>query len=265
VGEGRDEQSDQSKGADDGRRGLPLALELLWDRRPPGRRGPKPALSIEAIVDAAVRLADAQGLEAVSMARVAEELGFTTMSLYRYLSSKDDLLQLMWNASAKDAELLVLEGADWREKLRSWALAQRGMMRLHPWITQMPWAAPPLGPNSLTFVEKGLEALDGTGLSGSDGLQIIGLVASYTLSESRMSHDAARAATAATPDDGPPPGLDFEAILRQVVDEQNFPRLYRIAWSTGPDANGPDAEEQAYLFGLDRILDGVQALIGQTG
>ncbi len=81
-----------------------------------------------------------------------------------------------------------------------------------------------------------------------------------------MSHDAARAATAAViADGGPAPGLDFEAILRQVVDEQNYPRLYRIAWSTGAEANGPDAEEQAYLFGLDRILDGVQALIDRTG
>jgi AcrR family transcriptional regulator len=262
---GRDERDDHSNAAGDGEPGLPLALELLWDRRPPGRRGPKPALSIEAIVDAAVRLADAHGLEAVSMARVADELGFTTMSLYRYLSSKDDLLQLMWNASAKDAEHLVLEGRDWRERLRAWALAQRAMVRLHPWITQMPWAAPPLGPNSLAFVERGLEALDGTGLSGSDGLQIIGLVASYTLSESRMSHDAARAAAAVTADDGPPPGLDFEAILRQVVDERSYPRLYRIAWSSGSDTNGPDAEEEGYLFGLDRILDGVQALIDRTG
>ena len=68
-------------------------------------------LSIDAIVAAAVRLADAEGLEAVSMARVAKELGFTTMSLYRYVTNKDELLQLMWNASAQGAEDLVLEGA----------------------------------------------------------------------------------------------------------------------------------------------------------
>src|SRR5580658_3820692 len=98
---------------------LPPGLDLLWGRRERGRRGPKPGLSVDGIVDAAVRIADAEGLEAVSMARVAKELGFTTMSLYRYVASKDELLQLMWNASAQGAETLELEGTGWRERLRS--------------------------------------------------------------------------------------------------------------------------------------------------
>ena len=67
---------------------------------------------MDGIVGAAVRIADAEGLEAVSMARVAKELGFTTMSLYRYVTSKDELLQLMWNASAQGAESLELEGTE---------------------------------------------------------------------------------------------------------------------------------------------------------
>src|SRR5580700_10469591 len=170
--------------------GLPPGLDLLWGRRAPGRRGPKPGLSVDGIVGAAVRVADVEGLEAVSMARVAKELGFTTMSLYRYVTSKDELLQLMWNASAQGAESLVLEGDDWRSRLRSWAVVQREMMDRHPWITQMPMAAPPLAPNSLAFVERGLEAMDGTGLADGDKLRIIGLLSSYTLQEARMAHDA---------------------------------------------------------------------------
>src|SRR5580698_10524619 len=173
---------------------LPPGLDLLWGRREPGRRGPKPGLSVDAIVAAAVALADAEGLEAVSMARVANELGFTTMSLYRYVKSKDELLQLMWNASAHGAEGLELEGDGWRERLRSWAMVQRAMLELHRGITQIPMAAPPLAPNSLTFVEKGLEAFDDTKLDDADKLRIIGVISSYTLSEARMAHDAARAA-----------------------------------------------------------------------
>src|SRR6202453_3960090 len=138
---------------------LPPGLDLLWGRRAPGRRGPKPGLSVDGIVDAAVRIADAEGLEAVSMARVAKELGFTTMSLYRYVASKDELLQLMWNASAQGAETLELEGSDWRSRLQSWAEMQREGIDRHPWITQMPMAAPPLAPNSLSFVERGLETM----------------------------------------------------------------------------------------------------------
>ena len=116
---------------------LPPGLDLLWGRRGRGQRGPKPGLSVEAIVAAAIRIADAEGLEAVSMAHVADQLGFTTMSLYRHVSSKEELLQLMWNASAQGAGDLVLAGDDWRARLRTWATIQREMIDRHPWITQI--------------------------------------------------------------------------------------------------------------------------------
>ena len=245
---------------------LPPGLDLLWGRRQRGRRGPRPGLSVDSIVRAAVALADAQGLEAVSMARVAQELGFTTMSLYRYVTSKDELLQLMWNASAQGAEELVLEGDGWRPRLRMWAVIQRAMIDRHPWITQMPMAAPPLAPNSLTFAERGLETLDGTGLADSDKLRVIGLLSSYTLSEARMAHDAARAAAeAGAAGTQSVSGWTFEALLRELVDKRTYPRLYRIAWAgeIGSNPSGFDEQEE-FLFGVDRILDGVQALIEQT-
>jgi AcrR family transcriptional regulator len=232
---------------------LPPGLDLLWGRRKQGQRGPKPGLSIDAIVEAAVSVGDAEGLDAVSMARVAKELGFTTMSLYRYVVNKDELLQLMWNASAQGAEGLVVEGADWREKLRMWATVQREMMDRHPWITQMPMAAPPLAPNSLTFVERGLETLDETGLAPADKLRV---------SEARMAHDAARAAQMASKASNSSPPMSFEGILREVLDEATFPRLFQIAWAAdiGDDPSGFD-ERQEFFYGLDRILDGVQVLI----
>ena len=256
---------------------LPPGLDLLWGRRGRGQRGPKPGLSVDAIVAAAIRLADAEGLEAVSMARVAEQLGFTTMSLYRHVTSKDELLQLMWNASAQGAEELVLAGEDWRARLRMWAVVQREMIDRHPWITQMPMAAPPMAPNSLAFVERGLEAMDETGLADVDKLRVIGLISSYTLSEARMAHDAARAARAAEADGadrasgaegsgvaaaGAVPAWTFEALLREFADERTYPRLHRLAWSAriGDDPSGFEEQEE-FRFGLDRILDGVEALI----
>jgi AcrR family transcriptional regulator len=242
---------------------LPPGLDLLWGRRERGKRGPKPGLSIEAIVARAIEIADADGLGAVSMARVAKELGFTTMSLYRYVASKDELLQLMWNASAQGAEAFEQEGDDWRERLRHWALVQREMLDRHTWITEMPMATPPLAPNSLTFVERGLEALDDTGLADLDKLRAIGLISSYTLSESRMAHEAARAA-AATPKDAP--RWTFESLLGELVDADAYPRLTRIASGGGaadpgtdPGADSTEAEE--FRFGLETILDGVASLI----
>lgn len=263
---------------------LPPGLDALWGRRGTGSRGPRRGLSIDDVVAAAIRLADSDGLEGVSMARVAEELGFTTMSLYRYVASKDELLQLMWNASGQGAEDLELKGDNWRSRLRYWAIVQREMIDRHPWITQMPMAQPPLAPNSLRFVELGLEALDDTGLADGDKIRIIGLLSSYTLSEARMAYDAARAvaeaqaaaaearaaAAEAQPADAPvPDGLQvpqwsFEALLRELVDEHAYPRLHRLAWS-GPIDSQPDADERdEFLFGVDRILDGTQALIDQT-
>ena len=263
-----------SESAGGGKARLPPGLDLLWGRRGPGKRGPRPGLSADAIVDAAIRLADAEGLEAVSMARVAAELGFTTMSLYRHVTSKEELLQLMWNASTLTSDEVVLEGDSWRPRLRQWAEVQRDVIDRHPWITQMPMAAPPLSPNSLAFVERGLETLDGTGLADGDKLRIIGLLSSYTLSEARMAHDALRAAKEqaardqATAGSGgePAPPWTFEALLRELVDERTYPRLHRIAW-TAPaesDVYGPPSEHEQFMFGIDCILDGVQALIDRA-
>ena len=271
-------------------RPLPPGLDLLWGRRARGKRGPRPGLSADSIVDAAVQIADAEGLDAVSMARVAAKLGFTTMSLYRYVANKDELLQLMWNASATGAETLVIEGDGWRARLRTWAIIQRDMLDLHPWVTHMPMAAPPLAPNSLHFVERGLETMDETGLPDSDKLRIIGLLSSYTLSEARMADDAKRAALAAAGteaaetegagteragtelagtepaepagDTGAEPPPDYGWLLRELVDERTYPRLYRLAWDPAPD--GQLTEREEFLFGIDLILDGAQALIDRA-
>jgi AcrR family transcriptional regulator len=261
-------------------RPLPSGLDLLWGRRERGRRGPRPGLSADAIVAAAVRLGDAEGLEAVSMARVAAELGVTTMALYRYVANKEELLQLMFDASALGAELLVIEGDDWRSRLRNWAIIQRDLLDRHAWLTQMPMAAPPASPNSLHFVERGLQTMDETGLADDDKLRIIGLLTSYTLSEARMAADARRAARPAAAaaaeraaerdeagTDGangaPEPPASFEALLRELVDEPTYPRLYRLAWAQEPDSSPSEREE--FLFGIDLILDGAQALIDRAG
>jgi hypothetical protein len=127
------------------------------------------------------------------------------------------------------------------------------MLDRHAWITEMPMATPPLAPNSLTFVERGLEALDDTGLADADKLRVIGLISSYTLSESRMAHEAARAAA---------PDWTFEGLLRELVDEEGYPRLHRLAGAAdAPGKSSPDDEHQEFLFGLETILDGVATLI----
>jgi hypothetical protein len=151
----------------------------------------------------------------------------------------------------------------------------------------MPMAAPPAAPNSLHFVERGLQTMDGTGLADEDKLRVIGLLSSYTLSEARMAADAMRAvraamaaqaeqaeragqagqateAGAADPGEGAAGMPDsYEGLLRELVDERTYPRLYRLAWAPEPDV--PVSEREQFLFGIDLILDGVQALIDRAG
>lgn len=207
------------------------------------------------------------------MARVAKLLGFTTMSLYRYVTSKDELLQLMWNASAQGTEQLVLQGRDWRSRLRHWAVVQREMMDRHPWVTQMPLAAPPVAPNSLAFVERGLEAMDGTGLADQDKLRVIGLLSVYSLSDARMAYDAARAAaqaataqaTAQGTGPEPAPLWSYDELLRELADEEHYPRLHRIAWSAdAADTSSAQQQWTEFLKAVELILDGVQALIDRV-
>lgn len=226
-------------------------------------------LTREAIVEAALQLADSEGLDAVSLRRVGSMLGVTAMALYRYVASKEELLQLMWNASARGAETLVIEGDGWRERLRAWAVIQRDMIDAHPWITQMPMAAPPVAPNSLAFVEVGLATMDGTSLSDADKLRCIGLLSSYTLSEARMFNDAVRAAkeqrAAAADGDGAPTVWSYDALVRELADEATYPRLHRIAWTPPDGEAGPPDEREEFLFGIDRILDGIQAYMDRAG
>ncbi|MDN5851504.1 MAG: TetR/AcrR family transcriptional regulator [Actinomycetia bacterium] len=232
---------------------LPPGLDLLWGKRERGRKGPKPGLTLDAIVEQAIAIADAEGLAAVSMARVAKDLGFTTMSLYRYVDNKDELLQLMWNASASGAPTIA--GGDWRELLRSWAIEQRAMLEQRRWVLEMPIVTPPAGPNSLAWIEQAMAALDETGLSEGERLGVIGVLSSYTMGEARMSYDSSAAAERGERT------YDYAVILREVADDQTYPRVHRAAWSGEIDDPDGAGEEESFLYGLEVLLDGIAARV----
>lgn len=235
---------------------LPPGLDLLWGRRERGRKGPKPGLTLDAIVEQAIAIADAEGLAAVSMARVAKELGFTTMSLYRYVDNKDELLQLMWNASASGAPELAAD--DWRTFLREWALAQRAMLERRRWVLEMPIVTPPAGPNSLAWIEQAVAALQGTGLSPGECVGIVGVVSSYTMGEARMAYDATNAAERGEPT------YDYAAVLRAVADEVTYPHVHNAAWSGELDDPPDAAADESFRYGLEMILDGVATRIAEA-
>lgn len=241
---------------------LPSALEILWGRRSTGRRGPRAELDVEQIVSTAVGIANAEGLQAVSMARVAQTLGFTTMSLYRHLANKDELLQLMWNASALSAADPKIEGADWRERLMSWALIQRRVIEDNSWIVQLPMATPPMSPSSLAWVELGLEALNDLDVPNHAKIRVIGLISQHALIDARMALDERRGREQAAKS-----GVetDFGVLVRELADPQTYPHLTRVVNEEPPSRVEPEDPLAEYVFDIGIIMDGLAALAPAEG
>jgi AcrR family transcriptional regulator len=235
---------------------LPRGVALAWGVAANPQRGPKRELSIERIVDAAVEIADAGGLGAVSMASVSASLGFTTMSLYRYVSAKDDLVLLMGEAGFGVPPETVREADGWREGLKTWSHEQVAMYERHPWLLDIPISGTPMTPNSLAWLDAGLEVLDGQPLDSEEKLSIALAVMAQTRwrgTIERGYREAAEAAGVA------PDAIDQGAasMLGQLITAEEFPSL-RVLLDDGAFAPGPD---DPFAFGLDRVLDGIERYI----
>jgi AcrR family transcriptional regulator len=236
---------------------LPKNLVVLYEPRDTHRRGPKPALSLDGVIAAAVEIADAEGLAGVSMAKVAERLGFTTMSLYRYVKSKDDLLLLMAD-TANQEQAPVATPESWRTGLETWAKGIFGIYRAHPWLLQVPVSGPPAGPAQLVWMDAGLQNLASLELHEGFKLQIIQLLHGYARGEAQLSTDLSGL------DPATGTSASYGAILRAVVDPETHPALSRLMASgilDGPTAYDEDVD---FGFGLGTILDGVEQLVGSA-
>src|SRR3954469_10787125 len=200
--------------------GLTPGIAAAWGVKSPATKGPKPGLSLARIVAAGVRVADAEGLDAVSMNRVAKELGASSMSLYRYVDSKDELLALMIDAALGEVPALPPEG-DWRARLERWAWATVRAMRAHPWATQAPVAGPPLAPHAVAWFEDALAALAGTGLTEAEKPSVVLMLSGY------VSHHVTVTAQVAESflGDGDAAMRGYADTLRALADPERFPAL----------------------------------------
>ncbi|WP_370947648.1 TetR/AcrR family transcriptional regulator [Amycolatopsis sp. cg5] len=234
----------------------PTGIDMLWGRTDTPR--PKQRLSVSHIVRTAAALADADGLEAVSMAKIAERLGFTAMSLYRHIKSKDDLLLLMLDWVAAVPPELDDRHEDWRTGLTFWCRAQWELLCAHPWIVHIPITGPPVTPNHVTWTDRALGMLGETRLSERDKVDIVLLLASYLHTTARFT--AERGTT------DPAARVPYGTLLDGLVEADRFPSL-RAAVDAGAFdhvSNQDEADREfGYSFGLSRILDGVEALIAQ--
>ncbi|MFC8915812.1 TetR/AcrR family transcriptional regulator [Streptomyces sp. NPDC057116] len=241
--------------------GLPASIEAAWGLRERPAKGPKPGLSLERIVDAAAGLAATEGLAAVSMGRIAKELGVSTMSLYRYVGAKDELYVLMVDRSLGAPPPLPAPGTHWREALATWAWEQRAALQRNLWALRVPISGPPVTPNSVAWWEWGLVALEGTGLDEGTKISVILLVSGYVRNEAGLMADidAAIRATGGTPQEVM---SRYARTLQRLADPARYPAVARmLAAGVIDQPDDPDAE---FRFGLDRVLDGVQALVDQV-
>lgn len=241
---------------DDGADELPDAVRRLWQLDPPAGSS-RPGLTVGRIVTAAIAVADAEGLEAVSMARVAKELGFTTMALYRHVGSKDELLELMLDGAAGEPPPLP-DGAAWREATEAWSYAQFRALSRHPWITEVPIRGIPMSPNRVRWIEQGLQALRDSGLAPVERFALIGTIASHVLQEVSLVRQLTEHA-------GGRPWAEVEREyarnLRMVIDADRFPELSALIAGDGfesPPSDAPDEIDSGFVFGLARLLDGVE-------
>jgi AcrR family transcriptional regulator len=229
--------------------------EVIWTRSERAGKGPAPSHSRAEIAAAAIALADAEGIDAVSMRKVAAKLGAGTGTLYRYVARKDDLIDLMIDAvEGEDGGPDPLTG-EWRQDLRAFARRARSIMHRHPWVAILTAGRPTLGPNGLRLAEHTLSAIAELGLTIDEMLVSVetlqAFVRGYTLGELAEQEAIRRS------------GLDRDQwmaahapYLQKIIDDGLHPLVSRVVL----DAEGPHADnqdERGFELGLDRILDGL--------
>ncbi|WP_162301569.1 TetR/AcrR family transcriptional regulator [Nesterenkonia muleiensis] len=239
--------------------GLPRAVAIAWGMQEAPQRGPNRGLSHERIVAAAIQIADAEGLAAVTMQAVAKSLGFTTMSLYRYVSSKDELLRLMQDAAITLPEKVKLPG-DWRDALRAWAGIVRDAYRAHPWTLDLPRGPiAVLMPNNVRAADLGLAAMKDLPLPDDEKIGVILVISQHVGASVELEQNLAAEGAVAIPDEG-------AQLLNEVITPARFPHLAPVMESgnyipdDSPVVEAEDGIDPEYDLGLDLIISGLEVM-----
>jgi AcrR family transcriptional regulator len=236
------------------------SLELLWGLQPRPTRGPKPALTVDRIVAAAIDIADRDGLAAMSMRRVADALGVGAMTLYRYVPGKGELLDVMLDTVYGELPHRQVEG-DWRAKLDNVARENRDLYLRHPWLLQVATSRPPLGPHLMAKYEYELAAVEGIGLSDVEMDAAVTLVTGYVHGAVRAAVEAAQVIqwSGITDEQW---WRAHEPLLSTIGDAARFPLASRVGAAVGMAFNASYDSDHGFEFGLARVLDGLAALLG---
>lgn len=238
-------------------------MALLWRHTaaPPGpRRGPRPGLDVDRIVAAAIALADADGLAALSMRRVAAELGVAAMTLYTHVPGKGELVDLMVDSVTGELYPDGPVDGPWRQQVTAVARANWDLHARHPWLLQVGTGRPPLGPHVLAKYEHELRAVDGLGLTEVQMDLVVTLVNDVV----RGTVGGLRDRVEAERDSARTEREWWEATapyLDQVFDPVRFPTVARVGPVAGAELQAAYDPERSFAFGLARLLDGIAAMV----
>jgi AcrR family transcriptional regulator len=231
--------------------GIPHYLDLAWHGDDGRRPGPRRSLHIGAIAAAGVELADQGGLGRVSMRAVGARLGMTSMGLYRYVQSKDELLALVIDQAIGPPDFPAYGQAAWRDRLSAWAYAARSRFEDHPWVLGVSLPDPPALPYQTQWTERGLEALQPTRLAETEKLSALLLVNVYVRGQTQLATGLARGIRP-----GDNPGPRYARLLLRLAAPERFPRL-TAAMTRHADAPPADFADAQFRFGLTTVLDGI--------
>jgi len=235
-------------------------LALLWGVAPAKRRGPRPGLTVGAIVRAAVETADRDGLAEVSMRRLAGALGVGPMSLYTYVPGRAELLDLMLDAVYAAMPRAPWGAVGWRERVTAVARDNRELYERHPWAAAVGTSRPPLGPGQLAKYDHELRALTDTGLDDVELDAALTFVLDFVRSHARAAQDV-RAARGASGQSDEEWWEAFGPLLSRVLDPDAYPTAARVGTAAGAAQDAAYDPDAAWAFGLERVLDGLGALV----
>ncbi|MFF2087227.1 TetR/AcrR family transcriptional regulator [Nocardia sp. NPDC058176] len=232
---------------------LPKAVQLMWGMQESGGRGPKRGLTLDQILDAATEVADAEGFAALSMNRVARQLGFTAMSLYRYVDSKDTLIDLLMDRVVGPPPEIA-PGMPWRVGLEQWAFAEFARIGRHSWWLDIPMSHAPMGPNNMAWLETALQVLAEVDVPDPVKFQLVMNMSMFVVGKRRFLRDLQE-----------DEGGDFVSVMTQVLDPQRFPAVTAALSASAFDDDDVDWEQADFAFGLARLLDGYEVFIAGFG
>ncbi|MGO3325661.1 TetR/AcrR family transcriptional regulator [Gordonia sp. (in: high G+C Gram-positive bacteria)] len=245
---------------------LPAALRRMWRVAPPSSRLGRPSnLDIDTVVGTAVRLADAGGLDAATLPRVAAELRVTAMSLYRHVGSKQELVQLMADAACTPRPPSVGSAGAWRADLRDTVTALWELYRRRPWLAHVPTESAPTGPNQMAWLDRALASLDVGNLGWDERLRIVMLLSGHVRQSILLTQDLAAGRPAN--EEQAASEARYGRAMRELIESDQLPQVSALLDSDVFADTGASTEATAradFDAGLEILLDGVAARLEIT-